>query len=250
MTAHDTELHGYVERIVPDETPPGPLAIHETRYTFALPYCAGKRVLDAACGVGYGTAILAREARECVGLDLSADAIGYARTRYAAPNVEFRVADLSDPGLPPDDFDVVVSFETIEHLPDREPYLRHVAATLRPDGVYLVSTPRVDVTVEPPENPFHHVEYSAADFEALLRRHFGEVELYGQRRPQTTRHRVLQRLDVLGLRRRLGFARALSAAATGTRATEELRPEDLVIDRVDVLRADVLVAVCRQPLRP
>jgi SAM-dependent methyltransferase len=247
MTAHDTELDGYPERIVPDETPPGPLAIHEQRYTFALPYCEGRRVLDAACGVGYGSALLASRAREVVALDLSEAAIEYARQRYPAPNVEFRVADLDEPGLAPDDFDVVVSFETIEHVPDRERYLRHVATTLRPDGLYVVSTPRVDETTESPANPFHYVEYSAADFEALLGRYFGSVELYGQRRPQTRRHRALQRLDVLGLRRRLGVARALSRVATGTTATQDVTPDDLVIDRQAVGSADVLIGVCRAP---
>lgn len=240
----------YVERIVPEETSAGPLAIHQKRYYFALPYCDGKRVLDAACGVGYGTAILATRAQAVVALDLSEEAIRYAREHYSSPNVEFAVADLADPQLDDDAFDVVVSFETIEHLPDRDAYLRHLSRTLREDGIYVVSTPRVDVTVEPPENPFHCVEYSRADFEALLHRCFGEVELFGERRLQTARHRTLQRLDVLGLRRRLGLLRTLSRAMTGTRATQEVTLDDLVIERDGLDEADVLVAVCRRPLRP
>ena len=125
----------YPERIVPDETPPGPVAIHEKRYRFALPHCTGKRVLDAACGVGYGTALLADTAAEVVGVDVSEDAIAYARSRYARPNVEFRVEDLLRPHLDDRSFDVVCSFETIEHLPDRETYLEHVGRVLRDDGV-------------------------------------------------------------------------------------------------------------------
>lgn len=240
----------YVERIVPDETPAGPLAIHEKRYYFARAYCAGKRVLDAACGVGYGTALLAETAREVVGLDVSEDAIGYARVRYAAPNVEFKLANLLDPGLASDSFDVIVSFETIEHVADRDEYLKHLAAALRPDGVYVVSTPRADVTVEPPENPFHYVEYSRADFEALLRRYFGEVELYGERRLKTTRHRTLQRLDVFDLRKRLALVRRVGRLATGTTPTQDVTLDDLVIDRDGIDVADVLLAVCRSPRRP
>jgi SAM-dependent methyltransferase len=239
-----------VERIVPDETPPGPLAIHEKRYYFARPYCAGKRVLDAACGVGYGTSLLSEQAREVVGLDLSEDAIRYARERYGAPNVEFRVADLLDPQLDSDAFDVVVSFETIEHVPDRDSYLTHLSRALRPDGVYIVSTPRVDVTVEPPENPFHCVEYSRADFESLLGRFFGEIELYGERRLRTARHRTLQRLDVLELRKRVAAVRRVGRIATGTTPTQDVTLDDLVIDREEIDDADVLVAVCRRPLRP
>lgn len=238
----------HVERIVPDETPAGPVAIHEKRYAFALPYCRGKRVLDAACGVGYGSAILAEQAREVVGLDLSEEAIVYARTRYARPNVEFRVGDLVAPDLDDEDFDVVCSFETIEHLPDRETYLGHVARVLRHDGVYLVSTPRADETTTRPTNPYHYVEYGRPDFERLLRGYFAEVELYGQRRPQTRRHRVLQRLDILGLRRRLPFLRPLGRVATGTEPMWDLTDDAIVIDREQLDAATELLAVCRRPV--
>ena len=80
------------ERIVPDETEPGIVALHLKRYEFALPYCRGASVLDAGCGVGYGTAHLARVAERVVGVDVSDDAVSYARAHYAGPNVEFRVA--------------------------------------------------------------------------------------------------------------------------------------------------------------
>jgi SAM-dependent methyltransferase len=239
----------YPERIVPDETSPGPLAIHEQRYLFALPYCTGKRVLDGACGVGYGSALLADGAAEVVGVDIDAGAIAYARTRYAKPNVEFRVEDLLAPRLDDGSFDVVCSFETLEHVPDRERYLAEVVRVLRDGGIYVVSTPRADETTEAPDNPYHCVEYSRHDFEALLRRRFGGVEVYGQRRLQTRRHRTLQRLDVLGLRRRVGLVRRLGRAATGTEPTESVTLADLVIERRDVDTADVLVAVCNEPRR-
>ena len=144
---------------------------------------------------GSATAARCSPARhaEVVGVDVSEDAIAYARSRYARPNVEFRVEDLLAPELDDRSFDVVCSFETIEHLPDRETYLGHVARVLRDDGVYIVSTPRADETIEAPDNPHHFVEYSSGDFERLLRPHFGRVELFGQRRIQTRRHRWLQR---------------------------------------------------------
>jgi SAM-dependent methyltransferase len=239
----------YIERIVPDETPPGPLAIHEKRYRFALPLCAGKDVLDAACGVGYGTALLAESAAHAVGVDRSEEAIAYARSRYARPNVEFRVADLLDPGLEDSGYDVVCSFETIEHLPDRDVYLGHLARALRADGVFVVSTPQAEHTTERPDNPHHCVEYSRADFESLLRRFFGDVELYGQRRVQTRRHRLLQRLDVLGLRKRLDLLRPIGRLATGTESEHEVGLEGIVIEPGALERAPVLVAVCRRPHR-
>jgi SAM-dependent methyltransferase len=239
----------YPERIVPDETPPGPLAIHEKRYRFAQEYCAGKRVLDAGCGVGYGSALLAEAAAEVVGVDVSSEAIAYARSRYARPNVEFRVDDLLAPRLDDRSFDVVCALETLEHLADRDRFLREVVRVLRDDGVLVCSTPRVDETVESPDNPFHCVEYSREDFETLLSRYFGDVALYGQRRLRTRRHRALQRLDVLGLRRRAGFLRPLGKLATGTEPTRTVTLDGLAIERANVDTADVLVAVCTGPRR-
>src|SRR5262249_14536474 len=139
-------LMAYSERIVPDETGPGIVAIHLKRYDFAREDCRNREVLDAACGVGYGTARLAEVARRAVGGDLSEEAIGYARRRYSAPNVEYHVADLLALDLPDASFDVVCSFETIEHLEDQPAFLHHVVRVLRPDGVLFVSTPQADET--------------------------------------------------------------------------------------------------------
>ena len=239
----------YPERIVPDETPPGPVAIHEKRYRFALPHCAGKRVLDAACGVGYGTALLADTAREVVGVDVSEDAIAYARSRYARPNVEFRVEDLLAPELDDRSFDVVCSFETIEHLPDRETYLGHVARVLRDDGVYIVSTPRADETTEAPDNPHHFVEYSSGDFERLLRPRFrARRALRPAADPDATAP-----LASASRRSRAAAPARLHArrrqAGDGTDPTQDVSLDGIAIESGDVDTADVLVAVCRRPSR-
>jgi SAM-dependent methyltransferase len=238
----------YPERIIPDETSRGIVAIHLKRYEFARRLCAGKRVLDAACGVGYGTAYLAEAADTVVGVDVDETAVAYARERYARPNVEYLAEDLLDLSLPDASFDAVVSFETIEHVPDQERYLAHVKRVLRPNGFYVVSTPRADVTNMQPENPFHETELSRADFERLLRKHFDDIELFGQRRLQTARHRLMQRLDVLGLRKRLGALRPASRLL-GTPAMAEVSLDDLVIDKERIDSATELVAVCGRPRR-
>jgi len=235
---------------VPDEASVGIVAIHEKRYRFALPHCAGMDVLDAGCGVGYGSALLASVAARVVGVDVSSDAIDYARTRYALPNVEFRVCDLLDLDLPAATFDVVCSFEAIEHLADRDAFLQHVTRTLRDDGVFCVSTPRVNRTNKRPNNPYHYVEYSRADFEELLLRHFADVELFGQRRPETRRHYVLRRLDVLGLRKHVAVVRKAGRLTTGTPPMQALTTDGIVIDKQAIDKATEIVAVCRKPRRP
>ena len=96
------------------------------------------------------------------------------------------------------------------------------------------------------DNPYHRVELSRGDFEAALRTRFEEVELYGQRRLQTTRHLLLQRVDVLGLRRRLPFLRRASRLV-GTAAMADVTLEGITIDRDGIERASELVAVCRRP---
>lgn len=232
------------ERIVPDETEPGIVALHLKRYEFARPLCAGKDVLDAGCGVGYGTAFLAERARRAVGVDLSEEAIAYASGRYAAPNVEFAVGDLLALDLRDGEFDVVCAFETIEHLPQPKRFVREARRVLREGGVLIASTPRAETGSDRPANPFHVREYSARDFERLLHAAFSSVELLGQRRRQTARHRALQRLDVLGLRKRLPFLRGLGRAVTGTPAMADVSSADVEIGP-DLDGATELIAVCR-----
>ena len=232
------------ERIVPDETEPGIVALHLKRYDFALPFCGGKDVLDAGCGVGYGTAHLAQAARRVVGVDRDPETIEYARRRYGSERIEFLQADLLELPLQSDSFDAVCSFETIEHVPDPEALVAQLRRVTRPGGVCLVSTPRVDETTRNPENPFHSVELAAADLERLLRAHFGEVTLYGQRRLQSARHRTMQRLDPFGLRKRLTFLRPASRLL-GTPPMADVSLDEIEITRNGVEGANEIVAVCR-----
>lgn len=231
------------ERIIPDETAAGIVAIHLVRYAFARPLVAAGDVLDAACGVGYGSAYLAAEARSVVGVDIGADAVAYASSRYGE-SAAFRQGDVEALDFADASFDAVCSFETIEHVEHPERAIEEFARVLRPDGVLVISTPNPRVTTRNPENPFHRIEWSAGDFEALLRRCFSDVELYGQHRRQTHAHRLAQRLDVLGLRRRLGVLRH-GARLLGTAPMADLTLDDLVIERGALAGASEIVAVCR-----
>jgi SAM-dependent methyltransferase len=231
------------ERIIPDETSAGILALHLKRYDFARTYVDGKDVLDAACGVGYGTAYLAETAAQVVGIDVDRDAVVYAAERYPAPNIAFQQMDVTSLSFPDASFDVVVSFETLEHLADPAAAAREAARVLRDCGVYVASTPRADVTDTAPENPFHTIEYSPEDFAELLGDVFKNVELYGQRRRETRRHKLLRNLDVFGIRRRMRVPGV--AAITGSQPTTDLMLADIEIERGKLRGASEIIAVCR-----
>jgi SAM-dependent methyltransferase len=236
----------YSERIVPDETEPGVVALHLKRYDFARAHCVDRLVLDAACGVGYGTAYLADVAARVVGVDRSEEALAYARRCYARENAEFVAADITALPFADASFDVVCSFETIEHVDEPERALAELARIVQPKGTLVLSTPHVRATTRESPNPHHRVELGRADLERLLRGRFEDVEIYGQRRVETARHRLARRLDVFGLRRRVRVG-AGGARLTGSRSTAELTLDDIVIARDAVAQATELIAVCRRP---
>src|SRR5688572_13586982 len=116
---------------------------HWHRYAFALPLARGRRVLDAACGEGFGSALLAGAATSVIGVDIDPQAVSHARGRYGArAGLDYREADCTRlDALPEASFDLIVSFETLEHVAEQERMLDGFARLLAPDGVLLVSTP-------------------------------------------------------------------------------------------------------------
>ncbi|MDD4867537.1 MAG: class I SAM-dependent methyltransferase [Mycobacterium sp.] len=142
---------------------------HQVVYQRLAPRCAGRDVLEAGCGEGYGADLIAGLARRVVAVDYDAAAVAHVRSRY--PRVEVMRANLA--GLPLRDasMDVVVSFQVIEHLWDQGQFLRECARVLRPAGTLMVSTPN-RITFSPgrdtPINPFHTRELNAAELAALL----------------------------------------------------------------------------------
>lgn len=159
------------ERVIPGAVNADLLNEHLARYVFAAAYVAGKRVLDVACGSGYGAAILGQTALRVVGADIAREAVDYARNHYAAPNTAFVQADCLSLPFRPAEFDVVVAFEIIEHIGDGVAFLQEMRRILPPSGLLLLSTPnRLYYTEDRGEvNPFHEREYSYAEFRELLR---------------------------------------------------------------------------------
>lgn len=157
---------------------------HLHRYAFALAYARGKRVLDVACGEGYGSAMLASVAAHVTGVDISAEAVTHAAQRYSSiENLRFRVGDAANLKLPGKKFDVITSFETLEHLEDHEGMLSCFARLLSPTGVVIVSSPDKRVYSDEPgyRNEFHVKELYLDELRALIRRHFKRHRLFGQR---------------------------------------------------------------------
>ena len=136
---------------------------HVHRYVFARELVAGRRVLDAACGEGYGSALLAETASRVSGVDVSAQAVEHATERYSAANLEFHQADCLALPFPDDQFDCVVSFETLEHLENHEQLLAEFRRVLRPGGFLLVSTPDKAIYTDQQGNlnEFHVAELTA-----------------------------------------------------------------------------------------
>lgn len=157
---------------------------HLHRYACALPLVAGKTVLDIAAGEGYGAALLARRARQVFGVDLEAAVVAHAARKYAAlANLEFRAGACDAIPLPDHSLDVVTSFETIEHHDRHEAMLREIKRVLRPDGLFIISSPNKEVYTDLPDyhNPYHVKELYYGEFVALLQRHFKHLAFFGQR---------------------------------------------------------------------
>lgn len=172
------------ERVIPGQVEEDLWAEHIARYGFAAKLATAKRVLDLGCGTGYGTAELAKHATEAIGVDVAADAIDYAKGHYRAA----RFVEVSALDLPFADasFDLVTSFELIEHLSDARALLREARRVLHPVGLFVVSTPNklyyAESRGESGPNPFHQREYEYAEFGELLREFFPHVTLLLQDR--------------------------------------------------------------------
>lgn len=178
---HELEFTG--ERVVPGKVDPDLFNEHFARYVYARSFCSGQRVLDTGCGVGYGSAYLANVASLAVGLDNDPKAIQYARSRYGGSNTTWVVGNCQQLPFSAHTFDVVTSFELIEHLPDADAYLGEVRRVLREGGALLVSTPNRPVYHEhlgEARNPFHVREWDHDEFIALLKNYFDAVEVLGE----------------------------------------------------------------------
>lgn len=156
---------------------------HWHRYAFACGLAKGRRVLDAACGEGYGSDLLARVADAVVGMDISDDAIHHAKSRYRRSNLQFEHGDVTALTRASGEFDLIVSFETLEHVEAQQGLIEGFAHALNDAGLLLISSPDKHTYSEVlgTRNEFHVRELYRDELLALLTPHFPHVRLYAQK---------------------------------------------------------------------
>jgi len=170
------------ERYLPTEQ--GKIRVeHYHRYAVVLDVVKEKDVLDVACGEGYGSFLMADVARSVVGVDVSDEAVQHASSIYNRPNLMFHKGSATALNFADASFDVVVSFETIEHLAEQAQMLAEIRRVLRPDGVLVISSPNRPVYSEESgeHNEFHVKELDFREFDELLRTRFPAIRYFGQR---------------------------------------------------------------------
>lgn len=242
---------------------------HESRYAWVLNEfdLVGLRVLDLGCGSGYGAHRLSRVAAAVDAVDYSATSIEYARAQFRQQNLNFYTADACSPSLfdflPEKSYDVIVSFDVIEHLERYFDYLDNVTRLLRPGGRFLVGCPN---RVQSPHwnrhwNPYHFQEFSDYQLRKILSLYFGTVELVTQdfHDPATREKARAQNYDCNGTR---ATAKRVLKAVLPLRVVTALKSarrsigggftiSDIGFRREpgeDALRAAFgLVAICGQP---
>lgn len=170
------------ERFLPQNMTGDVALEHLHRYGLACEMAAGKVVLDIASGEGYGSHLLAQVANAVIGVDVSSDAIAYAKQNYSCDNLEFRLGSCASIPVADQSIDLAISFETIEHHDQHEEMLAELKRVLKPDGILFISTPDKlyysDLSGR--KNEFHVKELYFEEFRALLERHFQYHEFHGQ----------------------------------------------------------------------
>jgi len=178
--ANSLALEDTGERMVPESSGKDTFWEHVYRYGFATRFVRGKRVLDIACGEGYGAAALQKAgAANVIGVDIAEDVCLHARDRYG---LDARVGSAERIPLADGSVDVVVSFETIEHVPDPHRFLDECVRVLGPGGKLIISTPNKGIYRDAgaAQNPYHCSEMTEDEFSSALRARFRKTSFHSQ----------------------------------------------------------------------
>lgn len=170
------------ERYLPSED--GKIRLeHYHRYAIATTLVKNKKVLDIASGEGYGSFFISQFAESVEGVDISHEAVTYAQQKYQSDNLSFSQGSATDLAFPDHSFDVVISFETVEHLAEQEQMMSELRRVLKPEGCLIISSPNRPIYSEESgeHNEFHVKELDFNEFDLLLKTQFSSIQYYGQR---------------------------------------------------------------------
>ena len=157
---------------------------HLHRYGFAKEFVEGKKVLDLACGEGYGSAILAEKAEEVIGIDINEVVIKHACTKYVKDNLKFMKSSMTEVAIEENKlFDVIICFEALEHIEEQNKAIAEVKRLLKDGGVFIVSMPNKYIysDLSNCKNPWHKKELYFDEFKGLLKSNFNHAVFYGQK---------------------------------------------------------------------
>lgn len=218
-----------------------------------LPGLDRMRVLDSACGTGYGSDYLAAQARAVAGIDHAPAVIARCRARYPHPRIAFLLMDGSALGFRSGSFDAAVSQDTLEHVQHDREFVAELARVLRPGGILVLFTPHGKERGRTPEDPYHLREYTFDELQELLAGHFRSIRWFGRRQgarlQAVERHLdAVRRWDPGGLRRlvprrlRHWIGSQISRVRDGV-GLGDIAPAD--IEYEEGIRGDTnLIAVC------
>ncbi len=193
--------HGGID---PETESPRFVAKHLSAYRFALQYASG-RVLELGFGDGYGASLLAQKAQAVTGIDLFQKNVDAARVKYLRSNLSFLKMSATALDFPSSSFDLAVSFQVIEHIPQKElpVYISEIKRVLRPQGIVCLSTLNLSKNRKPGQvydkSPHHDKEFAPSDLKSFLTPLFREVNLYGLY--PTPKHHIFERFKKSGLNR-------------------------------------------------
>ena len=246
-------------RVIPDKAPTAQFNMALARYEFAKLYAKDKVVLDLGCGDGYGTSYLSSVAKRVIGIDISRDAIQEAREKYRRHNLAYEVMDCYSLTFPDEHFDLVCSFEVIEHVDSCDRYLSEIRRVLKRNAVVVISTPNRNASAYSYSE--HHLQhFNNIELQRLLDQYFKTITLFKQQydsRAVKLEMSLINRLFVR-LKRKLGIRRylipyryrgILEKMLTGS-SSDSTRVEDFPIREAgdDFKDAYGLIGVCKKTL--
>lgn len=232
-------------RIIPEETGRNLYMQHLKAYEFLGRHAPGKQILEVGCGDGYGSAFLAKSARSIIAVDYEKEVVFAAQNKYKADNLEYRCMDATNLEFGENEFDLVCSFQVIEHIPQERllTYLTELSRVLKPEGELYLSTLNLEKVMKNPhtykKNPAHCKEFSINELKNILSKVFNEYIIYGLH-PSLRHHFYL-------ILKKSGIFKSLPLFLNPVdKFYHNLKTDDFRLSRSNLNKATDFVCVCKK----